>query len=253
MSTNKIKRLADPHKTKLRASCDGCYLTKIKCNKARPMCSRCLTYGTDCVYSPSSRSGRTRKDQITNSSKNDSEPAVSSHPQRQTCRENEKFSKPPLIYAPPVNLSDNESSYDFDPAILTPSLGATFDQYPLFDGDFAGSAMAMVPEVSPMESCNSDLWWSDAGMTATKQNNFSDNSMLPLTSDFLLSSPHGFWNQCSDGLLDFMSYNTSNSHSSPSHSPTTSISSALPARCNCFIDFPGDQPNHSCQNFHIGL
>lgn len=43
---------------RLRASCDGCFLAKVKCSKARPICSRCLTCGTDCKYSPSSRAGK---------------------------------------------------------------------------------------------------------------------------------------------------------------------------------------------------
>lgn len=43
---------------RLRASCDGCFLAKVKCSKARPICSRCLTCGIECRYSPSSRAGK---------------------------------------------------------------------------------------------------------------------------------------------------------------------------------------------------
>jgi hypothetical protein len=45
-----------PRQPRLRASCDGCFLAKVKCSKARPVCSRCLTVGLVCRYSPSSRS-----------------------------------------------------------------------------------------------------------------------------------------------------------------------------------------------------
>jgi hypothetical protein len=45
---------------RLRASCDGCFLAKVKCSKARPICSRCLTCGIECRYSPSSRAGKPR-------------------------------------------------------------------------------------------------------------------------------------------------------------------------------------------------
>lgn len=41
---------------RLRASCDGCFLAKVKCTKSRPVCSRCLAVGLVCRYSPSSRS-----------------------------------------------------------------------------------------------------------------------------------------------------------------------------------------------------
>lgn len=43
---------------RLRASCDGCFLAKVKCSKARPICTRCLTCGIECRYSPSSRAGK---------------------------------------------------------------------------------------------------------------------------------------------------------------------------------------------------
>lgn len=43
---------------RLRASCDGCFFAKVKCSKTRPICSRCLTSGADCKYSPSLRIGK---------------------------------------------------------------------------------------------------------------------------------------------------------------------------------------------------
>ncbi|KAH8804533.1 hypothetical protein F5884DRAFT_796390 [Xylogone sp. PMI_703] len=47
---------------KLRASCDACFLAKVKCSKARPICSRCLAWGEDCNYSPSARAGKPKSD-----------------------------------------------------------------------------------------------------------------------------------------------------------------------------------------------
>ena len=49
---------AKPRQPRLRASCDGCFLAKVKCSKARPICSRCLACGIECRYSPSSRAGK---------------------------------------------------------------------------------------------------------------------------------------------------------------------------------------------------
>ncbi|ETS82100.1 hypothetical protein PFICI_07102 [Pestalotiopsis fici W106-1] len=43
---------------RMRASCDGCFLAKVKCSKGKPMCQRCMTTGLACKYSPSSRSGK---------------------------------------------------------------------------------------------------------------------------------------------------------------------------------------------------
>ncbi|KAF3760532.1 hypothetical protein M406DRAFT_267912 [Cryphonectria parasitica EP155] len=56
-----------PRQPRLRASCDGCFLAKVKCSKARPICSRCLTCGIDCRYSPSTRAG---KPKASNAAKN---------------------------------------------------------------------------------------------------------------------------------------------------------------------------------------
>lgn len=49
-----------PRQPRLRASCDGCFTAKVKCSKARPICSRCLACGLECRYSPSSRAGKPR-------------------------------------------------------------------------------------------------------------------------------------------------------------------------------------------------
>ncbi|KAK3327578.1 hypothetical protein B0T19DRAFT_166848 [Cercophora scortea] len=53
---------AKPRQPRLRASCDGCFLAKVKCSKARPICSRCLACGIECRYSPSSRAGKPKSD-----------------------------------------------------------------------------------------------------------------------------------------------------------------------------------------------
>ena len=46
---------------KLRESCDSCLTAKVKCEKGRPYCQRCLTNGNDCQYSPSARAGRKQR------------------------------------------------------------------------------------------------------------------------------------------------------------------------------------------------
>ncbi|KAL9038144.1 MAG: hypothetical protein Q9214_005404 [Letrouitia sp. 1 TL-2023] len=50
-----------PDGVKLRASCDGCYNSKIRCGKQLPSCSRCLSHGIVCRYSPSQRVGKPRR------------------------------------------------------------------------------------------------------------------------------------------------------------------------------------------------
>ncbi|KAJ8129676.1 hypothetical protein O1611_g3955 [Lasiodiplodia mahajangana] len=55
---------------RLRASCDGCFLAKVKCSKTRPVCSRCLACGIICNYSPSSRAGKPKPDSSHNAHSN---------------------------------------------------------------------------------------------------------------------------------------------------------------------------------------
>ncbi|KAK2010035.1 hypothetical protein LZ32DRAFT_682086 [Colletotrichum eremochloae] len=42
---------------RLRLACDACSTTKVKCDKARPACQRCVVNGLYCVYSVSRRNG----------------------------------------------------------------------------------------------------------------------------------------------------------------------------------------------------
>lgn len=56
------RTLPNAQTPKLRASCDTCFLAKVRCSKARPMCSRCLAFGAECKYSPSSRTGKPKLD-----------------------------------------------------------------------------------------------------------------------------------------------------------------------------------------------
>jgi hypothetical protein len=45
---------------KYRQSCDNCHRLKIKCGQEREACSRCRSYGEECVYGVSRRRGRAR-------------------------------------------------------------------------------------------------------------------------------------------------------------------------------------------------
>ncbi|KAH7138697.1 hypothetical protein B0J11DRAFT_421425 [Dendryphion nanum] len=51
-------------KAKLRASCDACAASKVKCSKEHPLCARCASNGSQCIYGISrkhGKPGRTRK------------------------------------------------------------------------------------------------------------------------------------------------------------------------------------------------
>ena len=68
---------------KFRASCDRCYFAKVKCSKERPTCPRCENLGLACSYSPSQRTGKSRRTKSRGMSAlqdSKSKPAVSSQP-----------------------------------------------------------------------------------------------------------------------------------------------------------------------------
>ncbi len=60
-------KLSTPGKDKnlkLRASCDSCAASKVKCSKEHPICARCLVINSPCIYGISrkhGKPGRTRK------------------------------------------------------------------------------------------------------------------------------------------------------------------------------------------------
>ena len=56
---NSNKKDIDSQRTvKLRDSCEMCAAAKVKCNKDKPTCSRCLQRGFKCAYGASRRQGR---------------------------------------------------------------------------------------------------------------------------------------------------------------------------------------------------
>ncbi|KAG7288520.1 hypothetical protein NEMBOFW57_004873 [Staphylotrichum longicolle] len=50
MSPRSPKVSKPSRKSRLRLSCHDCFKAKVKCNKARPGCARCLTIGRECGY-----------------------------------------------------------------------------------------------------------------------------------------------------------------------------------------------------------
>jgi hypothetical protein len=250
MSPNKSGHGSAFSKTKLRASCDGCYLSKIKCNKARPMCSRCLTYGIDCVYSPSSRSGRAKKEPENDKSRDGYDSGHPAQMQDKMYDNTHQISRSPVLYIPPVAFSDVESSsHDTSTTVLTSDLGQCSDQNPLDERDSVRKETDFLQAGSAMEPFNASFWFPNAEPPTIKgAYTFPENDQLPLTSELLFSSPNMSWDQFSDGQLDFTSYNTPTLPFTTSHSPNTSSNAFIPPTCTLAVDCHQDPRvfhNHS--------
>ncbi|KAA8612591.1 Fungal transcriptional regulatory protein [Pyrenophora tritici-repentis] len=57
-STPKPATPLNQKKLKLRASCDSCAASKVKCSKDHPICARCFANNTQCVYGVSRKHGK---------------------------------------------------------------------------------------------------------------------------------------------------------------------------------------------------
>jgi hypothetical protein len=62
--TQQEERQQGRRQVKLRASCDGCGVAKVKCDRKHPKCGRCDAYGTICVYGISRKIGKPAKKRI---------------------------------------------------------------------------------------------------------------------------------------------------------------------------------------------
>lgn len=106
---------------RLRASCDGCFLAKVKCSKARPICSRCLACGIECRYSPSSRAGKPKAD-------GSGSPKGNNHNHNHNHNSNESYKMQDAHGLHPVaedktmayNVPPNEPVFRIDPGWTTP-------------------------------------------------------------------------------------------------------------------------------------
>lgn len=107
---------ADPRR--LRASCDGCYLSKVKCTKETPTCTRCLNHGVVCKYSPSQRVGKPRRlrenQQVHDRSTTQDTGAAE--------LSNSRSTSDASVHPPPYSWNIN-----FDPSITTRTTGFNLD------------------------------------------------------------------------------------------------------------------------------
>ena len=111
-----VPRIHKPEPPRLRASCDGCYLSKVRCTKEIPGCSRCLNHGVLCKYSPSQRIGKPRRLRETHQARDRHKDPITS------AAGTSKSPSPCDVTVPPPLYSWN---LHFDPSITVQT--STFD------------------------------------------------------------------------------------------------------------------------------
>ncbi|OAK97857.1 hypothetical protein IQ06DRAFT_318753 [Phaeosphaeriaceae sp. SRC1lsM3a] len=96
---------------KLRASCDACAASKVKCNKEHPICGRCLANGSQCIYGVSRKHGKPGRTRKRNP---DGTPFIKASKQRPSPDGSEfgKFRiRPDPVLQPLPDLSDTASNW----------------------------------------------------------------------------------------------------------------------------------------------
>ncbi|KAF2246888.1 hypothetical protein BU26DRAFT_55124 [Trematosphaeria pertusa] len=107
-------------KPKLRASCDACAASKVKCSKEHPICARCNANGSQCIYGVSRKHGKPGRTRKRNP---DGTPFVKASKQRPS-PDGSEFSKFRLRPEPILPDPEMDSASNWSP---TPSWPATPD------------------------------------------------------------------------------------------------------------------------------
>ncbi|SPN97747.1 uncharacterized protein DNG_01261 [Cephalotrichum gorgonifer] len=204
---------AKPRQPRLRASCDGCFIAKVKCSKARPICSRCLACGLECRYSPSSRAGKPKSDAY-NATQQQTGP---SHQGMTAALDDNSLMY--HAYASPMGLYRTETGWNTPPSLdgsmsrnpnLAPGAATRGMDDQTRDDQREGMDMygvGMTPWISATEMSSSHFTEMPMGQSSLSPNDgrspFSDTGMpMPLVSP---------WVAVGDGLpQDAQLYETSN-------------------------------------------
>ncbi|MCJ1346223.1 hypothetical protein MMC31_004438 [Peltigera leucophlebia] len=224
-SSKALPKIHKPESPRLRASCDGCYLSKVRCTKETPGCSRCLNHGVLCKYSPSQRIGKPRRLRENHQARDRNKDPVTS-----TATSSESPS--PCEVAPPPPLYS--WNLHFDPSITAqrPAFDISEQMPPIWQREF------------PLGNCENETLMNDSchipglpspskslptpvGYQVAEQS----SSAVPALAENQMHHPqphHSFSNKhmlLQDGLPEL--------YSPPNYSPPLLADSFSPDICNC--------------------
>lgn len=220
-------KIHKPEPPRLRASCDGCYLSKVRCTKEVPGCSRCLNHGVPCKYSPSQRIGKPRRLRENHQARDRPKDPVTS-----TAASSE--SPPPCDVAIPPPLYSWNLHFDPSITVQRPAFDISEQiptmwqrEFPLSnceDGTLVNDSCHLPRLPSPSESLPTSV---EFGYQVTEQS----SSAVPALAENQMHHPqphHSFANKhilLQDGL--------SEQYPPPNYSPPLLADSLSPDNCNC--------------------
>lgn len=226
-SSKALPKIQKPEPPRLRASCDGCYLSKVRCTKEIRGCSRCLNHGVPCKYSPSQRIGKPRRLRENHQARDKHIDPVTS------TATSSKSASPCDVAVPPPLYSWN---LHFDPSITVQS--SAFDiseqmptiwqrEFPLSNcenGTLVNDSCHVPGLPSPSESLPTTV---EFGNQVAEQSSLA----VPAVAENQMHHPqpnHSFSNKhilLQDGLPEL--------YSPPNYSPPLLADSLSPNDCNC--------------------
>jgi len=242
MSTT--SQITKPGSERLRSSCDNCYISKIKCSKSRPLCSRCLVCGTSCTYSPSGRSGRrlkkTEQQQAGNGAPDGLDPKQLSEQVWKSYEESSTFNStsetPEDEYSQPfINFGEQLGTplgrpvkkYD------TPHQSDCMD--PLLIAGTQNAPISWDSYQNTAQSKPAASWWTDAMPFIT--NDISDSTLhtQPHPSTAILDTNNS-WDTSFDINIDPTDFLSSDLMQSPSTGLISNPMMTPQPLCTCFSD-----------------
>lgn len=171
--TSAPKSADKERRPKLRASCDACAASKVKCNKEHPICARCSANGSQCIYGVSRKHGKPGRTRKRNP---DGTPFIKASKQRPS-PDGSEFGKfrvqPEPVLQPLPDLSETASNWSSNwsstPSLPgTPELDFDFEMTPepfYMDTDLTFMDDILLPtiqlEPEPMQSIEPELTFRD--------------------------------------------------------------------------------------------
>lgn len=164
-----VPKIHKPEPPRLRASCDGCYMSKVRCTKEIPGCSRCLNHGVLCKYSPSQRIGKPRRLREAHQARNRHKDPVTS------TAGSSKSPSPYDVTVPPPLYSWN---LHFDPSITAQR--AAFDT--------SGQMPTIWQREFPLSNCENGTTVNDSCHVPGLPTQ-SDSLSIPVEFEYQVSGP----------------------------------------------------------------
>lgn len=215
---------------KLRASCDACAASKVKCSKEHPICARCSANGSQCIYGVSRKHGKPGRTRKRNP---DGTPFIKASKQRPS-PDGSEFGKfrirpePILQPLPDMETSSNWSSNWSSTPSLPGTPGFEFEMTPepfyMDSSDLTFMDDILLPttqlEPEPMQAIEPELTFRDPfAKRQSVQLNLPD---LQALKDFIGGdsvNPLDYTFQNTAPMQSFQSFSSSSTPQSPKSNP----------------------------------